>query len=850
MSGPGTFRFHRFSEEEKKPYRYNTTSNKFFNSNSFTNPHKIRAYQNTSPNQGFYNNNINNLNYKSYQFQKKYPSNITNINLKSFQTNNTNEDNPIYSKNNIAGLNQFPLKALINSDFEIMLQNGDLTRINEILTQMVLNNISFTNNNHLQLVLNKFQILLRFLFSEQQKLLNINNQIEGMFNDKNSNLNKKIEQLDKEENKINNLLTKNQLHIGLLRKKIKNYKNILVSSGHERLIPNKILSDIQPKDGVYHCQICPGKIFKSYEQIHTHYIIEHFNSNDNNMIYNSNMVNKRYFDNKLNTLKNELKNELYNINMQYDDYSYKRNDDLGEETNLKNKNSNYYERIQSQRNRPLSSNNLPIYSNFNLNGNNEINSYLRKLEIEQKMQYENLNDNLNKLKNEIFNEIKNLAKNKPLSHDKKILDDINVETNIIQKNTTIINENNNNLDNNEKINENPYQFNNFNNNDNLYNNNKKNNDYTNNKDNDYKTYKNKINDNNNEFNNNINYNKEFNNNNEFNNDYNMNNNLDKDNKNYNMNIVNNNYYNYIHNENISENENDINNKSKLLSNIKDKYTKNIQTIREESGRNESTLNNNNSKYTYRERTTQGNMNKSSIIGDQIIDNPYSKDKKNNDNNKILTKSKFGDSINIINDNNSLITNPDKNQFKELYDKREKATLFNKNNDLLNVYDHYKIINIDKNYTESVLKLKNDNIENLIKDHQNKYLNNNNEKSIKKDEYIDIILNIMNDNINKGKNNSLFMKYYNNLIEKNNLNSILQKIEDEKKQKEIDMKNNEEEDEIKQTKIGINSNEIDFDDILNTKPIKKKKNQIRESQLDIYESNTLKNLEKGGGDDSI
>ena len=72
----------------------------------------------------------------------------------------------------------------------------------------------------------------------------------------------------------------------------------------------------------------------------------------------------------------------------------------------------------------------------------------------------------------------------------------------------------------------------------------------------------------------------------------------------------------------------------------------------------------------------------------------------------------------------------------------------------------------------------------------------------------------------------------------------------KKQKEIDMKNNEEEDEIKQTKIGINSNEIDFDDILNTKPIKKKKNQIRESQLDIYESNTLKNLEKGGGDDSI
>ena len=155
-----------------------------------------------------------------------------------------------------------------------------------------------------------------------------------------------------------------------------------------------------------------------------------------------------------------------------------------------------------------------------------------------------------------------------------------------------------------------------------------------------------------------------------------------------------------------------------------------------------------------------------------MSNPYIKDiiKANN--------SKIGESININFNNDDLIKNPDKNQFKELYDKREENTLFNKDNNILNVYQHYKIIDTNNNITQSVLKLKNDNIENLIREHQNKYLNNKKEELLQKDDYIDIILNINNDNINKGNNNSLFMKYYNNLIEKNNLDSILQKIDNE------------------------------------------------------------------------
>ena len=71
MIGSGTFRFHKFSEEEKKPYRYNTNTN-FYNSNTFNNFQKKRTFQSRLRNKDLYNNNINNINnninLQSYQF--------------------------------------------------------------------------------------------------------------------------------------------------------------------------------------------------------------------------------------------------------------------------------------------------------------------------------------------------------------------------------------------------------------------------------------------------------------------------------------------------------------------------------------------------------------------------------------------------------------------------------------------------------------------------------------------------------------------------------------------------------------------------------------------------------------
>jgi hypothetical protein len=483
----------------------------------------------------------------------------------------------------------------------------------------------------------------------------------------------------------------------------------------------------------------------------------------------------------------------------------------------------------------MSSNNLPSFRNFTLNNNNEINAYLNRLEFEQKCQYDNLTENFNKLKAEIFNEIKNLVIYQPVP-SKEIKDNTKIETNIIKNTTTIINEKNDieiNKDMNKDINI----------------------DYTN---------ENKINENSL---NQIDNDKIYGQNKDINDNYiNSKNNRDMNEDEKKDDKDDNNMEEQDKNENNPKDD-----KSKIYSHTVDKYTKNIQPIKEESLRNDSTLNNvynDSSKLTNQENTPTGIIQKKSVIGDSIVENPYLKDIKENKSNK----SKFGESVNMNynnndnlynddknndnandndNDNDNVIKNLNKDKFKDLYDKREKTTLFNKNNDIKEVWDDYKIIDLQKNYSESVLD---ENLENIIKEKQMKYLDNKNEGSLNKEEYETMILNIMNDNINKGKNNDIFLKYYNNVIEKNNLNSVLKEIEDEKKQKEME-KQEEEANKPQIQKGNLNySVGIDFNDILKSSDKKKVKKSLKKSKFGMDEidesDNILNKIKKGGGDDYI
>ena len=850
MNGSRTFRFHRFTEEEKKPYRYaaTTTNNNFNNSNTYRNLQKIRTFQNKLPNIILNNNNINT---QSYQFTTKYSANIPKI-TKTFQLTNNNYNNKLlYSDNNIVGLSNFPLKQLTNIDFESILYNGDLTQIDKFLPQMLYNNLSFSNNNHFTLVIKKFQTILRFLFSEQEQLLNNNNAIEDLFNNKNSNLNKKIKQIEQEDYRTKNLLNLNQKQIGRLIKKINNYKNILISSGNEKYIPNKKLLYYIRKDGLFTCQICRSKIFKSYEDIHAHFIKEHFSSYDNkNIIYNNN-TNKKYFENQLNIFKNELKTTLLDIKKQYDEDDNKKDDNIKIENKNNNnfyRTNNRYETNTNQGHKSMSSNKLANFNNFNLNSNNDINLYLEKLENEQKKHYTKLNDDLNQLKKDILNEIKNIAISQPISDNNKNI------INIIEKKTIISDNNNNNLKN---IKDNNFLFqNDFNNNNNIKNQeNDKNyniNIHINNNNN------NDNNDINNNFDNNINNinNNEDNNKNEFNDKNKIEENIKKSinisNNNDNINNDNNNI-----NINLNINQSDkqeiniSNNKPKIFTTSK--YNPQI-VIKEESGINESSIINNNinnnnkdeSKITY---TPAGNP--SLINNSKFNDNPYSIDK------KMLSTSKIGDSIN----NNIVTKPPDKNEFIELYNKRETETLFNQNNILSDISRHYPILKNKKNSDET--------IEHLINEEENKYLNNKNEDSINVNEYTDIIVNIINENNNKGKNNSLFKKYYENIIQKNNLTDILEKMEENKKKKEMEKLEEEEkrkkkeeekrkkEENIKESnKKNMNfgfSNQIDFGDILNDNASQKenKDNEnIKKTTGYNSDDSILDKIDKKGGDDFI
>ena len=451
MIGQNTFRFHKFTEEEKKPDRYgNSYSKDFFSSNLLSTRQKSRPFQNRqSSSQDYISKNFNS---KSYQFKNSN-------NIPSLTSRNFNKNNLIYSDNNISVSSNFPLGKILNTDFDFILKKGDTTIIDQFLPQMIYNDLSFSDNNHLQLILRKFQNVLEFLFTEQNKLLNNNNQIEELFNNQNSNLNKKLRQLEQDEYKTNNLLNVNHSQISRLVKKIKAYKSILKSTGNEKLIPNITLMKIESKGGYYYCEICPDKTFKTYEEIHIHYIKEHFKSfNNKNMIYNSNNLNKKYFENQLNMFKTELKKELLNINKEYDDMeNNKKYLDLKSNINLSGVNrSNKFMNSQTLRNKMHSSNNLGDYRNISSFPNNEIYGQLNRLEFEQEKQFKRMTEDFNKLKLEIFNEIKNLGVNQPVILKDNINENDNNQNNYNEKNTNIhidINQNNNKINNNDDNNE-------------------------------------------------------------------------------------------------------------------------------------------------------------------------------------------------------------------------------------------------------------------------------------------------------------------------------------------------------------------------------------------------------------
>ena len=754
MNSLSNFQFHKFN--------INTQRN-FFNSYDFNNRQKSK----TNPN-GFFNNNI---------IEKNTLNNTRYNNM--IPTFLSQQIPPKNNMNKLHKLSQdkFPNKEIITSDFESILKFGDSNKIDQLLPHMIYNDLSFAKNNHLKLVLGKFQHLLKYLFSQQQNLLNKNNKIETMFNNENSNMNKKIRQIENEEYKMNNLYKTNKKTIEKLNENIKKYKNILISSGKGNLIP-KNYSKVINKNGVYHCQICLNKKFNNNEDLQEHYIKEHYNAvnKELNMKNNNNKgkndLTKSYLNKKLSVFKNEVQDMILKQFQQ-------NNNNLNNIKDIK---------LNSQYNK---NNNDIKMSNFNLlpndDENKDINDYLDRLEYEQKEQYAQLNNKIIQMKNEVFNQIKNLKIDSPPN-----ITDINQNKNQEQENNNINNNNENSQINKNifrDINEEKTPTGDDNNNNN--NNNKKT-EFNNSQSDKNIPESNNTNisniNNNNSENNNINNNNNDNNininNNNIENKININNNERRDeilnpfirkdsNRQENNEFINDNKIinspipkieeeDRKDNQINTNNDNQLNienNQSRRNNNMiySTKYIDQNNIIEEVSGRKESTMN---------------NLTQNDLSNNQNISNEKEARFFTNTGESVKENSQIGPNLKLFNKNISQISFVQepiaKEEFINKIKERDENVLLDKNKNMAEIENNYGVINFRN---ENVLEQKEDK---LIKEQEKKYLKDENVNNNNLDEidYDKIIKTIMKDTKEKMANDYKFKEFFDNLIQKNDLSDLL------------------------------------------------------------------------------
>ena len=750
MNSLSNFQFHKFN--------INTQRN-FFNSYDFNNRQKSK----TNPN-GFFNNNI---------IEKNTLNNTRYNNM--IPTFLSQQIPPKNNMNKLHKLSQdkFPNKEIITSDFESILKFGDSNKIDQLLPHIIYNDLSFAKNNHLKLVLGKFQHLLKYLFSQQQNLLNKNNKIETMFNNENSNMNKKIRQIENEEYKMNNLYKTNKKTIEKLNENIKKYKNILISSGKGNLIP-KNYSKVINKNGVYHCQICLNKKFNNNEDLQEHYIKEHYNAvnKELNMKNNNNKgkndLTKSYLNKKLSVFKNEVQDMILKQFQQ-------NNNNLNNIKDIK---------LNSQYNK---NNNDIKMSNFNLlpndDENKDINDYLDRLEYEQKEQYAQLNNKIIQMKNEVFNQIKNLKIDSPPNitdiNQNKIQEQENNNINKNNENSQInknifrdINEektptgddNNNNKKtefNNSQSDKNIPESNNTNisniNNNNSENNNINNTNNDNNININNNNIENKININNNErrdeiLNPFIRKDSNRQENNEFINDNKIINSPipkieEEDRKDNQINTNNDNQLN-IENNQSRRNNNMI---------YSTKYIDQNNIIEEVSGRKESTMN---------------NLTQNDLSNNQNISNEKEARFFTNTGESVKENSQIGPNLKLFNKNISQISFVQepiaKDEFINKIKERDENVLLDKNKNMAEIENNYGVINFRN---ENVLEQKEDK---LIKEQEKKYLKDENVNNNNLDEidYDKIIKTIMKDTKEKMANDYKFKEFFDNLIQKNDLSDLL------------------------------------------------------------------------------
>ena len=344
--------------------------------------------------------------------------NLTNKSLKLLplaallKSENENENDLIYENNNNS---PFPLKALINVDFEKLVKNGQISKINSFLPQIIsqdINSEEIEIKPDVKLVLTKYQQILRYLFNMEKKMGVLNNKLEKSTDE----ITNPKEKISNKEKKLDKKMEDNEDKIFCLENRINIYKEIILFNKRPQKSLSNFILDIHDENYNYYCDICPDLKFNSYKEVQIHYLEEHKNilkireaNNNKNLMeiqVNNNNYEKFYFDTALDLIKDEIKYLLVETNLKKaQDYNYNNNSQDEKNSKLRTFQIN---------NNKISSKTL----------NNEafedrINQNMDLEEIDEKFNnFDNMNEKLlisfDAFKKAIITNLQNIQNNKPV----------------------------------------------------------------------------------------------------------------------------------------------------------------------------------------------------------------------------------------------------------------------------------------------------------------------------------------------------------------------------------------------------------------------------------------------------
>ena len=417
-----TFRFHKFeNESEPMGFRKTNLSNNF---NSYSSMNNTNPFNNNSSNE-ILKNTINTILQRQlnlYKYPYKENSSISN-------------------------------KDIIKYNFEKILNKYDLDIIEKILPTMVFKIFNRKENTRdFVFLIPFFQKLLKYLFQCQEEIKKLNSFLENNIDDQEE------KQLDLNNRKLENenIIKKNNDNKINIMLKINKYKDFLIETGNENLIPREIFlitnkNNKIKKQGIFNCDLC-DKTFNSYDKIHEHYIKKHLNLyklKEGNLISSNTYFQKMNFDHQLNLLKSNLYKTIYNIkntNKNGNDQKMKELKKEIEKLQKKNEENNLVlKSFKKPNNKTIQINqniNQSILRQSFMNSSNPVlDEKFKTIKNQQNKRFNDLQNEFNDFQFALFQQLKNLSNNKEIKEPeyKEIQENINNEFN--QKNNEEITKN-------------------------------------------------------------------------------------------------------------------------------------------------------------------------------------------------------------------------------------------------------------------------------------------------------------------------------------------------------------------------------------------------------------------------